>query len=631
MTRTLAITALLAAGLGLAACAEKETEAPEPELDAGHEPDASMDEEDAGEQLDASEADADAAPEPEPEDPYEVCSADDWCFALPKPTDRGLFAAAASEGQLWLAGERGSMLRFDGNGLRSMASGVDLHLRAAFALSASDLWVTGDKTTVLHSQDGATFTTLTLPAPDAGVATMPSLLGVWASAPNDAWMVGEFGTLVHYDGTSLSRVTSPTGERLNAVHGFAANSVFAVGYAATLLRFDGTTWTRSALPGGGNFTALHGLSATDLWAVGLQGRVLHFNGTTWSPVELTLPKVDLYAVREVSPTEVVVAGKGGALYVYDGMVWRARTSGTTSDLYGLTPGAEGELFAFGARGSFSGWQGETRTSYALGSSKNRLDAFGTPGGPLWIVGDETLRLDALGTEVIEAGTDRSLFGGFALSEQLAWAVGTAGTIVRWNGDAFTLMSSGTDRALRAVWAASSSSAWVVGARGTVLGLFNGSKWVAFSVGSTVDLFDVWGAADDDIWIAGDMGLALHWDGGEWRSVPTSTTASLRSLWGDGPDDVWAAGTLGTLVHWNGKAWAVEASGEGYSLNGVWGAATDDVYAVGSGGTILHFDGESWSQELAPTDATLFSVRADADGIVHAVGEGGVVLWKRVQN
>ena len=353
----------------------------------------------------------------------------------------------------------GTVLNFDGTGLKGVVSATDLTLRAIHALSASDVWAVGDESTLVH-YDGSAFSLRSQPAAADAGARPPALRGVWASAADDVWAVGDLGGLWHFDGQSFASQMAPSTDSLNAIFGLAKDKVFAVGSSSALLTFDGSSWKKTTLPGAGVWSALHGLSASDLWVVGNQGRVLHYDGTSWIPVELTLPKVDLLAVREISPSEVVVSGKGGALYVYDGSVWHTRTSGTTSDQLGLVQGDTGELFTLGARGSFLRWQGDTRTSFTAGSDRNRLDLFGKADGkgPLWIVGDETLRLiDGSYDDSIDPGTERSLYGGFALADNLAWAVGTAGTIVRWNGGKFEPLTSGTDKPLRSMWAASPTS------------------------------------------------------------------------------------------------------------------------------------------------------------------------------
>ena len=398
----------------------------------------------------------------------------------------------------------------------------------------------------------------------------------------------------------------------------------------TLVAFDGQAWTSSTLPGAGRLNAIHGLSKDDVWVVGAQGQVFHYDGTSFKPVELSLPKVDLLAVRAIAPNQILVSGAGGALYSYDGQTWKTRASGVAGDLFALVAAERGDVLSVGEHGAVVRWSGEQRTLFTSGGSANYLDVFGAPGASsLFVVGDEALRREADGYVTLEVESQRSLYDGFALNKDLAWAVGTEGTIVRWDGSRFGLLESGSDRWLRGVWAASPSSVWAVGAAGTVLGLFNGTSWQAMPVPADKDLYDVWGSATDDVWAAGDAGSILHWDGTRWTVVPANVAdVGLRGVWGSASDDVWAVGTLGTILHWSGSAWTISQKGAGYSLHGVWGAAKGDLYAVGSAGTILHYDGSTWTPERAPADVTLFAVGAAGDGIVRAVGESGVILYKR---
>ena len=57
-----------------------------------------------------------------------------------------------------------------------------------------------------------------------------TLSGVWGSSANDVIAVGQYGTILHYDGTRWSPMpTSGTWQWLTSVWGSSANDVFAVG------------------------------------------------------------------------------------------------------------------------------------------------------------------------------------------------------------------------------------------------------------------------------------------------------------------------------------------------------------------------------------------------------------------
>jgi hypothetical protein len=74
----------------------------------------------------------------------------------------------------------------------------------------SDVWMVG-RSAARHF-NGTTWSSVL-----TGV-TVP-LYGVWGSAPDNFWAVGEGGTIVHWDGAAWSPVMSPTQRTLRAVWG----------------------------------------------------------------------------------------------------------------------------------------------------------------------------------------------------------------------------------------------------------------------------------------------------------------------------------------------------------------------------------------------------------------------------
>jgi hypothetical protein len=166
-----------------------------------------------------------------------------------------------------------------------------------------------------------------------------------------------------------------------------------------------------------------------------------------------------------------------------------------------------------------------------------------------------------------------------------WAVGDAGTILHWNGTAWTGVPSGTGNDLYGVWGSGPNDVWAVGAGGTVLH-WNGTAWTGVSSGTTNYLRSVWGSGASDVWAVGDAGTILHWNGTAWTRA-SGPPDSLEGVWGSGTGDVWAVGEFGTVLHWNdGTAWTCVSIGTTNSLRGVWGSGANDVWAVGFGGTIL---------------------------------------------
>jgi hypothetical protein len=71
--------------------------------------------------------------------------------------------------------------------------------------------------------------------------TTNRLNGVWGSSSTDVFVVGRFGMILHYDGTSWSAMSSGTTDSLLGVWGSSNTDVFAVGSSGTILHYSGDT------------------------------------------------------------------------------------------------------------------------------------------------------------------------------------------------------------------------------------------------------------------------------------------------------------------------------------------------------------------------------------------------------
>jgi hypothetical protein len=203
------------------------------------------------------------------------------------------------------------------------------------------------------------------------------------------------------------------------------------------------------------------------------------------------------------------------------------------------------------------------------------------------------------------------------------------------------MASGTNQNLYAVWCLQANWAYAVGTWGTIL-LYDGTGWyrmpsgasgggynvgtVAFPYGTSRHLNGIWASAWSDIWVVGANGTILHFDGTGWTTVPSGTQQHLFDVWGFSPSNVVAVGTCGTILHYGGSAWVPMI---GFScpqhLNGVWGFSGSELYIVGTGGTFIHFNGAYSCQTTAISSQNLFSVWGVHAGDVYAVGDQETIL------
>jgi hypothetical protein len=295
---------------------------------------------------------------------------------------------------------------------------------------------------------------------------------------------------------------------------------------------------------------------------------------------------------------------GSNIKHYNGSVWTAMPSGTSSALNGVWGSGPNDVFAVGTSGTILHYNGSTWTAISSSTTWDTLeDVWGS--GP---------------NDVFAVGTN---------------------TIVHYNGLTWTSMySSSSDYIVRfrAVWGSGPNDVFAVADVGTILH-YNGSTWTAMSSGITGDLYYVWGSGPNDVFAVSEDNTILHYNGTAWTTVYTSTTYWLRGIWGSGPNDVYVVGGRSAgggnaeetgvyvIIHYDGTSWTTMSSGTAYQfLENVWGSGPNDVFAVGADGTILHYDGTTWTEVAAGiTGHWLYGVWGSASNDVFAVGDGGTIL------
>ncbi len=104
------------------------------------------------------------------------------------------------------------------------------------------------------------------------------LSDIWGIAADDAYMVGSAGTVLHYDGTSLSLLDLGITADLNGVWGSAADDVFAVGGNGTILHYYDSEWNVMNSGTTSELRGVWGSSADNVFAVGNDGTILRYDG-----------------------------------------------------------------------------------------------------------------------------------------------------------------------------------------------------------------------------------------------------------------------------------------------------------------------------------------------------------------
>jgi hypothetical protein len=456
------------------------------------------------------------------------------------------------------------------------------------------------------------------------------LFSVWGRASDDVWAVGPLGTIMHFDGARWSPSTHVGTELIQDVWGAAANDAWAVALEGVILHYDGRDWSRVESPTQKGLLSIFGFSANDIWAVGTEGTILRYRGERWETLASGVPNT-LYSVWGAAPNDGWIVGGGVGLH-WDGMAV-APSSISENDLLSVFGHGAGDIWSAGRDGELhhftgSGWtrvhSGVFVTLFAIwGPSASEMYAVG-PGGLLlsyngqgWL--PRRLGLDPFGNFSGETLQDLWGFG------DDGWIIGSRGSLYRRKGD-WRRVESDRPRELRGIWAASQSAAFAVGSEGSFL-RWDGTSWERGNAGNeTRNARAVWGAAPNDVWAVGENGLMLRHDGTSYRVFGAGTQLGLHGISGSSTNDIWAVGEGGVITHWAGPqaGWATIVSPTQTTLQAVHLRAANDGWAVGDGGTILRYDGQ-WRVFESPVTGTLRGVFAVSAGEAFAVGDGGTVL------
>lgn len=202
---------------------------------------------------------------------------------------------------------------------------------------------------------------------------VPILNRVWGSGSGDVWVTGNKGTLLHYDGRTWTQPTESKGfdtGYLGGIWGTGPRDIYVAG-SQKILHFDGK-WERS-WAGEVDLTAVGGKQG-DIWAVGAVGALLRLKDGKWEPngpdgkpwIPAEAGKVLLRGTG-VTPDGVLwaIGDDGTALRFDPAMVrWIKEDLGTASTLTAIAS-TSGGAFIVGANATLFRWNAGKWTPQAI--------------------------------------------------------------------------------------------------------------------------------------------------------------------------------------------------------------------------------------------------------------------------
>jgi hypothetical protein len=498
--------------------------------------------------------------------------------------------------------------------------------------------------------------------------TERDLLGIWGAAANDIWAVGEGGTILHYDGSAWSRVTSPTTEQLNAVFGSSANDVWAVGNSGSILRrqsgswdivtsfpgkilddvwaldanhawavgsgifaWDGSTWQQVSTVT--SFRGVFGFNANDVWAVGYHVLPHHWNGSAWVPDETATTGGAYEDLWGTATNNLWMPEWFEEIGHYNGTVWTSEYVGSSPEYHGVWGLSANDVWFVGSEARH--YDGTSLVLDPIDAPRAVLNGiWGATNTELWAVGEygAILRRQPTGwLNVAWQDLGTSFVGVSGTGEDDVWAVGGGGSIMHFDGGGWSVVQAFSyfNKGYSDVWATAADNVWFAGSDGKVT-QYTGTGLVDRSTSTDLDWYGIWASGPSDVWVVGKNddweGASMHWNGSAWSPGSMPVLESIEDVWGLDSTHVWAVEISGNVLFWNGATWSVERPGNSEWARGIWGTSANDIWVVGGSGLTLHRTGSGWTTPPNSIVETFEDVWGGAPNDYWAVGGYGAIAF-----
>src|SRR5690554_6153462 len=144
-----------------------------------------------------------------------------------------------------------------------------------------------------------------------------------------AWMAGQQGNIIYYDGKKWNVVESPVKKDslpnllagdINDIFMLKENSGWGVGKDGLIIKYNGERWEKINSPVNVNLEKIWMCNENLGWAVGQRGTIIRFNGSAWIK-EKTETAQQLFSVKGIDSNFVIVVGANSTLLFYNGKEW----------------------------------------------------------------------------------------------------------------------------------------------------------------------------------------------------------------------------------------------------------------------------------------------------------------------
>jgi len=434
----------------------------------------------------------------------------------------------------WIIGEQGTILKYKDDVYTLQTSGTTYTLHDVYFTDENHGWAVGDYNIILKYTNGV-WTTEKATDPSSNFP----LYAIYMNSATKGWAVGYEGNMYVYNGTSWIKRTSPTTETLYDIE-FSDSLGYAVGTSGMVIKYNlNNSWLK--VPGQANFVydlfAVEIRSASNVWTSGSYGTLIHYNGTTWS--EGSANGVWYTGLSMVSDTEGWTFGDDGSIYkINNGVVTVNNTV----------------------------FQNANGTPYQ--NNLDDLEAMALkPDGSGWVLGYYgqlfELKNNVIKKQADVLSSDNTYNSIAAFNDTLAFIVGNEGTIYKYNGTTWSLVTTPFQASLSSVtlykvFIMDATHVYIVGSGGTLL-RYGSGVWEKIPVtGVTTNLYDVQFLDANTGWVVGAGGKIAKYKDGVFTVLTYPNTNNIVRVYFFDETEGWTISNSG-LVRYKNNAWATVSS------------------------------------------------------------------------
>jgi len=211
-------------------------------------------------------------------------SADGWREVdLPDGTPLLTWVHTFEDGTPVVAGNEGTILWRRGGDWVRESTPTDQNLWGVWGASTDDVWAVGGNGTADDGEptvlryDGSGWTAVELPKLEH--VDVFSFFKVWGTGPDNVFIVGQRGIVVHWNGEELVEQFTGTNRDLISLWGTGPDNIAAIGGRATgvVARWNGREWTSESLAPLPGLNGIWMPAPDRAWAVGVRGRIVRLN------------------------------------------------------------------------------------------------------------------------------------------------------------------------------------------------------------------------------------------------------------------------------------------------------------------------------------------------------------------